>query len=490
MHTTSKLTSLIKTADRWRRRRAFSDQKSIDFLDFGASAGGSIELATSMLDGDRGIGIDIDLRKIRKLVAAGHDAVAADITRLAFPENAVRFVVMSHILEHLPNWELVQATLESGARVANDFLYIAGPYFDPDQYLEGHGLKFYWSDWSGHPCHVTIEQVLAWVSSRGFESQLFLTRPLISSLDGAIHSLKSARNSMEYDESEHPPKPLVVFPTPFYREFLMLVHVGGGPFPTAVAERIQKLRRAIPADHATPLTASQIATLDRRPAEPPQPTEGKLVQALLAMRRWSWVRYCHQAEFLASRPGARSVLLDYSESALAALALARSNPSHDVHLACSGGEELTRCEASLAGQVFEAPPNLHIVRLDDPIVRGRRFDVVMSGGTRPRESRSLRAHLRHLSRINADHRMFIIPWTDHAKDEAAMTRSEVRQLLGRGETKGCYWSDRGGALRVTLQEMADDQIAEHAGHLERFGWLDIRDAPPRPGICAALRIER
>ena len=489
MPATSKFTSLIKTADRWRRRRAFSDQKSIDFLDFGASAGGSIELATTMLDGDRGIGIDIDLRKIRKLMAAGHDAVAADITRLAFPENAVRFVVMSHILEHLPGWELVEATLESGARVANDFLYIAGPYFDPDSYLEEHGLKFYWSDWHGHPCHVSIEQVMGWVSGHGFESKLFLTRPLISSLDDAIHPLESVRNQHGYDVKEHPPKPLLVFPTPFYREFLLLVHVGKGPFPTSVAERIQKLRRAIPADHTAPLTAGQIATLDAQAAGEATGPAG-LVEALLGKRRWSWTRYCHQAEFLASRLGARSVLLDYSEHALAALALAHSNLDKEVHVACSGANEAERCQASLASHGGEPPPNLHLVRLDDLAVQTRRFDVVMGGGTKPRESRSLRAHVRQLEKLNADHHMFIIPWTDRAKSDSAMTRNEVRQQLGRGPIRGCYWSDCGGALRVTLQEMSDGQISEHAGRLARFGRMDVRNAPPQPGICAAFRVER
>jgi hypothetical protein len=35
-------------------------------------------------------------------------------------------------------------------------LIIQGPYFDADEHLKSYGLKFYWSDWPGHPCHLTI----------------------------------------------------------------------------------------------------------------------------------------------------------------------------------------------------------------------------------------------------------------------------------------------------------------------------------------------
>ncbi len=86
---------------------------------------------------------------------AGYDCAQGDATNLDFPPDSVRFAVMSHFLEHLPDLSMVKDAIKSAARVASDFLFIRGPYFDSDEYLRSFGLKFTWSDWHGHTCHLT-----------------------------------------------------------------------------------------------------------------------------------------------------------------------------------------------------------------------------------------------------------------------------------------------------------------------------------------------
>ena len=73
--------------------------------------------------------------------------------------DSVRFVTISHTLEHLRDLVEVRKTLGSAVKVATDFLFIRGPYFDADDLLQTQGLKFFWSDWSGHPCHLTTGQL-------------------------------------------------------------------------------------------------------------------------------------------------------------------------------------------------------------------------------------------------------------------------------------------------------------------------------------------
>ena len=202
------------------------DLRHCDFLDFGASKGGCIDFAIARLGGRRGLGIDIDPKKVEAMRSLGHDCIVGDVTDLDLPSKSVRFVTMSHFLEHLPDLAAVRKAVQSAAKVATHFLFIQGPFFDADEHLREHGLKFYWSDWKGHPCHLTTDQLVATLEDLGLNDYLALARvPVESSLDAAIHPLASPRNQHDYVPGKHPPKPEVSFDRPLYREMVCLVRL-------------------------------------------------------------------------------------------------------------------------------------------------------------------------------------------------------------------------------------------------------------------------
>ena len=202
------------------------DLRRYDFLDFGASKGGCIDFAVARLGGRRGLGVDVDAKKVDAMRAQGYDCIVGDVANLDLPPKSVRFVTMSHFLEHLPDLATVRKAVQSAARVATHFLFIQGPFFDADGYLREHGLKFYWSDWSGHPCHLTIDQLVATFEALGLKDYLALARlPVESSLDAAIHPLASPRNQQAYVVGEHLPKPTTMFDRPLYREMVCLVRL-------------------------------------------------------------------------------------------------------------------------------------------------------------------------------------------------------------------------------------------------------------------------
>lgn len=207
------------------RQKAFNLTR-YDFLDFGASKGGCIEFAKSRLGGKRGLGIDIDPGKVEAMRALGYDCIEGDVCKLDLPRKSVRFVTMSHFLEHLPDLAAVRKAIESAARVATHFIFIQGPFFDADDDLRAAGLKFYWSDWSGHPCRLTTAQLAAALRGLGLAHYLMLARvPVKSSLDPAIHPLASPRNALDYVAGTHPPKPFVEFDPMLYREMVCLVRL-------------------------------------------------------------------------------------------------------------------------------------------------------------------------------------------------------------------------------------------------------------------------
>ena len=196
----------------------------VDFIDFGASEGGSIQFARERLGGIRGVGIDIDPNKVATMRERGHECLEGDITRLDLPDKCVRFVTMSHILEHLPDLETAEKVVASGLRLVTDFVYIQGPYFDADEYLESHGLKFYWSDWSGHPCHLKVSDLERMFEKMGVTDYEFLVLDeVLDSSNDAIHPLESGRNQHAYDPAVHPPKPQITFDRPIWREMICIV---------------------------------------------------------------------------------------------------------------------------------------------------------------------------------------------------------------------------------------------------------------------------
>ncbi|MBW1859601.1 MAG: class I SAM-dependent methyltransferase [Deltaproteobacteria bacterium] len=197
-----------------------------DFIDFGASEGGSIEFARARLGGTKGVGIDIDPKKVEQMLQVGYDCIQGDITQLDLPPNSVRFVTMSHVLEHLPDLGAVCKAIECAAKVASEFLFIQGPYFDADEYLEGLGLRPFWSYWSGHRCHLKTEDLRSILLDLGLEDfNMQVYNKVKDSNDRAIHPWNSPINSHEYDPNIHPPKPSIRFSEPVYREMVCCVRL-------------------------------------------------------------------------------------------------------------------------------------------------------------------------------------------------------------------------------------------------------------------------
>ena len=223
------------------------DYSLFDFLDLGASQGGSIEFAKQKLDGKRGLGIDIDPGKVAFMRNHGYDCIEGDVTTISI-NHKFRFVVMNHVLEHLPSIGLVHGVLSKAASVATDFLYIRGPYFDEDPYLGRSGFKLYWSDWSGHKSHVTTAQILDILTALNLNDySLFVRGRIDDSSDERIHPLSSPPNQHQYVEGQHPPKKVVEFDRSIWSEFVLFVFLREFEERYAIPSKIRGLTMVQPA---------------------------------------------------------------------------------------------------------------------------------------------------------------------------------------------------------------------------------------------------
>lgn len=204
------------------------NNKEFDFIDFGASKGGCIEFSKRSLKGISGLGIDINPNKVLQMKTLGYECMEGDITCLEeIPDKSVRFVTISHVLEHLPSIGHIEETLKEAIRISTDFIFIQGPFFDADDYLADNGLKFYWSDWHGHTCHLRVKELNEIIENDTTIKQYktMVRVPVTSSRDPCIHPAQSPIDQHDYNKEKHPIKDIFEFNFPVYKEFVCYIEL-------------------------------------------------------------------------------------------------------------------------------------------------------------------------------------------------------------------------------------------------------------------------
>ncbi|HET6941607.1 MAG TPA: methyltransferase domain-containing protein [Sphingomicrobium sp.] len=204
------------------------DLSEFDFVDFGCSVGGSMKFAERAFAGGRAVGIDIDPSKVERTRAAGYEAVLADATDPHQFRGQARFSILSHFLEHLPNYEAVARSVETAIAISRDFVFVRQPWFDTDGELFRHGLKFYWSDWSGHPMPLTSLQMhrairKALDSGRIARATIYGFTPVVDTDDECVIPVSAPLNSSKYDPALHEPKINPAMKLDAFRELVVVL---------------------------------------------------------------------------------------------------------------------------------------------------------------------------------------------------------------------------------------------------------------------------
>jgi len=200
--------------------------KTIDFIDFGASKGGSIDFAQFFFGGTHGVGIDKNRKKVSKLRELGFTAMLGDINKVGLPKKSVRFVMISHFLEHLTGLTNVKQIIDRAKQTAQEFICIIGPNFDEDHYLKSMGLRFFWSHWEGHTCHLKTWELQEILHELGlFDYEFYVSGPVSTWQDSSLHSLDSPIDQFMYDPAIHPEKPCPIIDQVVFKEFYCFIRL-------------------------------------------------------------------------------------------------------------------------------------------------------------------------------------------------------------------------------------------------------------------------
>lgn len=222
------------------------DLKAYDFFDFGAGDGGSLRRAVELFGG-RGLGIDVDTKKISRAQEAGLDIVYGDITALP-REKLVRYVFLDNFLEHLPDFDVVQQMLNVAAAVAEEFVYIRHPSFEDEAYLAALGLKQYWADWTGHPSHILMHDFYAMFRRAGLGPvEVHYAYPTVDSSDPSILPASTVPDQFDYDPERHGPKPLITFARPVHKQIRIKAYVPQEASTTSSARPMARLKPLVSA---------------------------------------------------------------------------------------------------------------------------------------------------------------------------------------------------------------------------------------------------
>jgi hypothetical protein len=206
------------------------DTDKYDFIDFGCSNGDSIKFAQINLNGQCGIGIDIDPNKVKSAKENGYDAILGDITKMSDMDKSVKFVTMIHFLEHLEGYVIAEKCIQRAVDFATDFVYIRQPFYDSDSYLFTKGFKNFWADWSGHKFHMTSFDFYTILNRLKLKSKIkgysiVGLKPTLNSNDDHIHSLDSNIDQFEYNPDNHPEKKNNVVFKDVFKELEVIVMI-------------------------------------------------------------------------------------------------------------------------------------------------------------------------------------------------------------------------------------------------------------------------
>lgn len=202
--------------------------ENFDFIDFGCSTGGNVEFVQRVLPDAKGLGIDIDPKKVETAKARGIEAIIFDILAID-SRKSIEFVTMSHFLEHLDNPREAEKFIRKAVDISRSFVHIRQPFFDGDGYLLELGLKCYWSDWRGHPNHMKMLDFYK-VGSKLLNRKLIHSFSILGrmrikdSADECIVPIGVPTDSGKYNDS-FGPKKFDIFPFHLFRETVMEICV-------------------------------------------------------------------------------------------------------------------------------------------------------------------------------------------------------------------------------------------------------------------------
>ena len=177
----------------------------------------------------KGIGIDINQKKVQAAQDAGLNVMLGDCTKLnEILSHQYDFALASHFLEHLPDLLTATEVIDSALDVITKAMFIQQPAFDGMQYFDSLGVKLYYSDWSGHENMMStdnwIEIIEALIARNKIKYAYLGYRKELKNTGSEAFIPKSApKNQQKFNYETHGEKPLCELNRVYFEEIRIVL---------------------------------------------------------------------------------------------------------------------------------------------------------------------------------------------------------------------------------------------------------------------------
>jgi hypothetical protein len=194
-----------------------------DFLDLGTLEAGGFAVGYQ-LGGTHGLGMDIDAEAVRKNIAAGRDVMCADITTVGAMKLRAKLAVCHHVLEHLASIHEVGHVIRALSLCCSEFLFIAGPCFDYEDYLYSCGLKALQSAMPDHTCRFRSFDLIRLLHELGLRHfAIGVSLPIPDSDNQFLVRADAPNEVWRWEALRALPRPRVTFEPVLYRDIVCVV---------------------------------------------------------------------------------------------------------------------------------------------------------------------------------------------------------------------------------------------------------------------------
>ena len=171
---------------------------------------------------------------VRKNLEAGRDVLCADVTALGMMNARVKFAVCHHTLERLPSVHQVGHVVAALTRSCSEFLCIAGPCFDHEDYLYRCGLKAFHSAMPDHVCRFRTFDLMRVLHELGLQRYAIgVSLPMKDSDSEFIVAAEAPNEVWRWEALRSLPRRRVTFDPVLYRDFVCVVALNDAVDPVA-----------------------------------------------------------------------------------------------------------------------------------------------------------------------------------------------------------------------------------------------------------------
>ncbi len=456
-----------------------------DFFCFGMPEPEFIEFIQKRLHGENGLAIENDHKRIQIAGKQEIEFINSNFTQLTYKDKCVRFVTLNHVLQRLDSFHEICQVIKSAARLATDFLFIQGPYYDADAYLESLGLKFFYSDWNSVSWHLTtddLQKALAELGLRNYE--IVVVCPTLNSRDPFLHPLESPPNQQKYHVELHPPKPEIELPAPVYKGFVCYVKLREIDYWDTLLTAKEKVI-------SLPKPERRAAAANTKGDRKKREHLDELRNQLLLGRKWAWLRYMHLRNAFLRCENIRNVLAIGAGNGYAELALAVEFP--DVHFHLSDITPYYKKARKLskkmhlynvsygARDILEPAQDTYDFVESIEVLEHIEDDTLAAQNILACANRYLFTLVPFADdESNQDQNELKHQWELHKHFRVGYSEANLRKFFPNiVRIQGCYWKDGGALWRTRVNQLSDEEILANRDDLMKMAEIDCRPAIPQ-----------